>query len=61
MFACQDSQDSNQQGLPENGFSTGFDHSNEVTETDTHGHDNKNLESCLRGAKEAVLTPKDGS
>ena len=48
-------------GSKKNGFSTGFDHSNEVSfETNsTHSHDDEELESCLRGEKKLLLTPKE--
>ena len=53
-------------GSEKNGFSTGFDHSDQIGfETDsTHGHDNKEFRELFERCKEAIANTKrskDGS
>ena len=50
-------------GSEKNGFSTGFDHSDQIGfETDsTHGHDNKEFGELFEGVKKLLDTPREVS
>ena len=61
MHAKTSQDDSNPaKGSKKNGFSTGFDHSNEVGfETDsTHGHNDEEFGELLERSKEVVANTK---